>query len=177
MSESQDFFIGVTKRDELPIVINLFKEVMSFQGQNGYKVWQEIDEGAIEKEIADSKQYKICEGDQILCLFSIQLSDPFIWGEDEAESAIYLHRIVVHPKFKGRRLFSKVLSWAREFALKNQLNYIRMDTWADNLQLISYYKSFGFGQVRTTKTSDSPELPVQNRNLEIVLLQQKVENV
>jgi hypothetical protein len=46
-----------------------------------------------------------------------------------------------------------------------------MDTWADNYKIIEYYKSFGFVFIENYKTPDTPELPIQNRNLNVALLE------
>jgi hypothetical protein len=46
-----------------------------------------------------------------------------------------------------------------------------MDTWADNHKIIEYYKSFGFEFIENYKTANAIELPIQNRNLNVALLQ------
>jgi hypothetical protein len=46
-----------------------------------------------------------------------------------------------------------------------------MDTWADNPNLIAYYKSFGFEVTGYFTTPDTNELPMQQRNNKIVLLE------
>ena len=50
-----------------------------------------------------------------------------------------------------------------------------MDTWADNEKIIEYYKTFGFKFLENYKTSNEPELPIQNRNLEVALLELKLD--
>ena len=142
--------------------------------KNDYKVWTSIDTAALEKDIDKLLQYKIVSGNTILCIFSIQHSDPFIWRDKDQADAVYLHRIVVHPDFKGQRQFEKVLNWAREFALQNHLRFIRMDTWADNSKIINYYKSFGFQFIENFKTGNAQELPIQNRNLDVALLEMEI---
>ena len=49
-----------------------------------------------------------------------------------------------------------------------------MDTWADNLKIIDYYKSYGFRVIEDYKTSDSKELPEQHRNLNVTLLEHSI---
>jgi ribosomal protein S18 acetylase RimI-like enzyme len=166
-----DVNIVNTTNEDLEKVLWLFEEAISLQGKNGYKVWDGIDKPALGQEMEKGLQYKIAKGEEILCIFSIQFSDPFIWREKDKNDALYLHRIVVNPNFKGQRLFEKVLNWATNFARQKGLGYIRMDTWADNLKIINYYKSFGFEVVENYKTNSEPQLPVQNRNLNVALLQ------
>lgn len=104
-------------------------------------------------------------------MFSIQFRDPYIWRDRDQNDAIYLHRIVVNPNFRGQKQFQHVLLWAKQFAHANHLRFIRMDTWADNHRIIDYYKSFGFRFVGNCQTTDVPELPIQNRNLNLALLE------
>jgi hypothetical protein len=49
-----------------------------------------------------------------------------------------------------------------------------MDTWAENEKLISYYKSFCFTIIETYQTTDASELPIQNRSLNVALMEMKV---
>jgi ribosomal protein S18 acetylase RimI-like enzyme len=85
-----------------------------------------------------------------------------------------LHRIVANPLFKGQRLFEKVLEWTKQLARQNDRKRVRMDTWADNERIINYYKSFGFELVGNRQTPDAEELPLQNRNLLVALLELKL---
>ncbi|MGX5819322.1 GNAT family N-acetyltransferase [Chitinophaga lutea] len=171
--EKEFDILNTTERD-LDTVRWLFAEAMAQQGRNGYKVWDQIDEKGVAQDIELGLQYKIVRGGDILCIFSVQFSDPHIWRERDQGDAIYLHRIVVNPQHKGQRQFEKVLQWAKAFARRHGLKYVRMDTWADNPRIIAYYSSFGFTVVENYITPDIPELPLQNRNLSIVLLELEV---
>lgn len=170
-----DISILHTTQADLPDILRLFEQAMAMQGLDGYKVWQSIDKTALEKDIENRLQYKIVKGGDILCIFSIQHSDPFIWREKDRNDAIYLHRIVTNPDFKGQKQFQKVLDWAQRFARANKLKFVRMDTWADNAKIIAYYTSFGFAFIENYQTTDAPELPVQNRNLNVALLELELD--
>ena len=164
-----------TNEMEIPIITILFEQSIEWYTRQGYKVWQSIDRSGLEKDIEQGLQYKIQRGKELLCVFSIQYKDPFIWRERDRDCAIYLHRIVVNPKFRGLRLFEKVLNWAKRHAKENKISYIRMDTWAENNKIIDYYSTYGLVFIENSTTPDAPELPQQNRNLEVALLQLKVE--
>lgn len=165
--------INTTKGD-LAIILELFKQAIELQSKNGYKVWHEVDGAGLQKDIDNGLQYKIVKDNQIKCIFSIQYSDPFIWRYRNHDAAIYLHRIVANPKFRGQQQFKTVLNWTVELARLNKLRFVRIDTWADNKKIINYYKSFGFKFIENYKTPDTTELPIQNRNLNVALLQIEV---
>jgi ribosomal protein S18 acetylase RimI-like enzyme len=160
-----------TNMMDLPLVSWLFEQAMMRNNQPGYKAWKTLDSAALQRDIESNLQYKIVVGQDVRCIFSVQFSDPFIWGERDASDAIYLHRIVVHPDCKGQRLFEDVLAWAKQLAKERKRKFIRMDTWADNPKIIAYYQSFGFVFVGTRTTPDTTELPIQNRNLNVALLE------
>lgn len=171
MDEPGDFKIIHTIKEDLHKIFWLFEQAMKLQGKNGYKVWKKIDKIALEKDIENRLQFKIVQGKDIICVFSVQYNDPFIWRKRDKNDAIYLHRIVVNPVFKGQKQFEKVLAWAKYYAQSNNLKYVRMDTWADNEKIIDYYKSFGFAFIENYRTPNTPELPIQNRNLKVALLE------
>jgi len=106
--EIDDVKIFNTTPNDLDIIFWLFEQAMELQGKNDYKVWEGIDKGALQKDIDEGLQYKIVKDNDILCIFSIQYNDPFIWRGRDQNDAIYLHRIVVNPNFKGQKQFQKV---------------------------------------------------------------------
>ncbi len=171
INSEQKLQISNTTLQDLDRVLWLFEEAINMQSNNGYKVWESIDKESLQQDIKKGLQYKITIDADILCIFSIQYNDPFIWRDRDKNDAIYLHRIVTNPNFKGQKLFEKVLTWAIELARKENKRFIRMDTWADNFQLIEYYKLFGFQFIENYKTTDTEELPLQNRNLNVALLE------
>jgi ribosomal protein S18 acetylase RimI-like enzyme len=174
--DDEELKILPSKETELPAINYLFEESIKSYSRKGFRVWEFIDKSRLEKDITQGLQYKIQRGNEILCVFSIQYSDPFIWRERDKDTAIYLHRIVVNPNFRGMRLFEKVLNWAKRHATENRINYIRMDTWADNKKIIDYYLGYGFMFIENFTTSDTMELPEQNRNLRVALLELKLKN-
>ncbi|NOU19572.1 MAG: GNAT family N-acetyltransferase [Bacteroidales bacterium] len=175
-NKTDDIKIVNTTKNDWDKVIWLFEKAMEQNGKNGYKVWTEIDKYGLEKDIENQLQYKIVQNDNVLCIFSIQYNDPFIWRDKDKNDAIYLHRIVVNTAFKGQNQFEKVMNWAKQHARQNALKFIRMDTWADNEKIIDYYKSFGFEFIENYQTTNSTELPIQNRNLNVALLEMELND-
>ena len=162
--------IPTTAADE-GFIYRLFDDAIQYQLQHGYPAWKGYDKKALQAEIARQLQYKIVKGTDILGIFSISYNDPEIWAEWDTGQALFLHRTITNPAFKGQQVFALMRNWAVAFAREKQLHYIRMDTWADNLQLIAYYQKYGFRAVANRVTSNAPELPGQNRNLRVTLLE------
>jgi ribosomal protein S18 acetylase RimI-like enzyme len=163
------------KSSDLKQIFKFFEHSINYQEKKGYPVWRNYDRHAIIKDIEDKYQYKIVVDSKTAMVFSVRYDDKIIWRDLDQGDSIYLHRIVVNPQFKGQRLFGSILEWAIEHSKQRQLNRIRMDTWAANLNIINYYKSFGFTFIENYTTPDSEELPVHNRNLALALLEYSIK--
>ena len=171
---SEELTIEHTKISELEVVCELYDRAIDYQKRKGFPVWQQFDKRVLVDDIETSKHYKVVLDGSIAMVFSVLGSDEIIWRHMEKGDAVYLHRIAVNPACKGRRLFSEVVDWTIGHAKQKGLKFIRMDTWSDNLQLVNYYKGFGFRFVESFTTPDSLELPKQNRNLSLALLERKL---
>lgn len=175
MTDTIQVSIVPTTEADKPFIYWLFDQAISYQQKHGYPAWKGYDKDALQAEITNRLQYKIINGADILAVFSISYSDPGTWGEKDTGNALYLHRTITNPDFKGRKVFEKIRNWAIQFAGEKQLGYIRMDTWTDNPQLIAYYQSYGFTIAGERITANVPELPEQNRNLNVTLLEMEIE--
>jgi ribosomal protein S18 acetylase RimI-like enzyme len=168
MSEPE---IKHTNKDDLPLIYELFEHSIQYQEKNNVPVWKHYDRGAIVRDIENGNQYKIIVDGITAIVFSVAYSDKIIWRERDKDDAVYLHRIVVNPEFKGRKLFGLILEWSINHVKERALRYVRMDTWGDNEKIIDYYKSFGFEFIEYFTTPDTEQLPVHNRNLRLCLLE------
>ena len=169
----QQYEIINTEKSDLPLIFEFFEHSINYQEKNGYPAWRHYDKNVVIKDVEDKNQYKIMVESAIAMVFSVRYSDKLIWRELDEGDSIYLHRIVVNPTFKGRKLFGVILDWAIDHVKQKGLRSIRMDTWADNPTIINYYKTFGFQFIENYTTPDIPELPVHNRRLPMTLLEYK----
>ena len=163
-----------TNPNDLPQIFNLFDRSIEYQEKNGFPTWKNYDRSVIAQDVQDKNHFKVVTDSKIAMAFSIRYTDALIWRTKEKGDAIYLHRIVVNPEFKGQKLFGFIFQWAIDQAKNKRLQFVRMDTWANNANIIAYYKSFGFVFVENYTTPNTESLPVHNRNLTLALLEYKV---
>jgi DNA-binding MarR family transcriptional regulator/GNAT superfamily N-acetyltransferase len=166
-----DLCIVNTTLDDLHLVYWLFDQAIVYQQQHGYPEWKGYEKKALIAEVDQHLQYKIVQYHHVLGIFSVSYSDPATWGEWDSGNALFLHRVITHPQFKGQRVFGKVREWALQQAKEKGLGYIRIDTWTDNPAIIAFYEGYGFQVVTARITPDSPDLHAQNRNLRVTLMQ------
>lgn len=169
--------IANTSTHDLPEVYSFFEQSIAYQERHGYPSWRNYDRQAIINDIENNNQYKVVVDGTAGIIFSVCYIDKIIWRHHDNADAIYLHRIVVNPEFKGRKLFGVVLDWAIEHCRQKMRRCVRMDTWAANPGIVEYYKGFGFRHVEDYTTPDTEELPVHNRRLALSLLEFVVPDV
>ncbi len=160
-----------TVKSDLEFIYEMFDKAINYQKKNNFPVWPDYDKNTLRNDIEQMLQFKIIIEGSIACVFSICFEDKIVWRERDKNDAVYLHRIVVNQNFKGLKLFRRVLEWAKNISTEKEFDFIRMDTWADNPSIIEYYHGFGFKTVDLYTTPNSEDLPIQQRNNEIVLLQ------
>jgi hypothetical protein len=157
--------------NDLPVIYQLFEEAICYQQKNNYTGWKNYDKAFLQNDVESGQLFKIADNENVYGIFSICYTDPLIWRGKEKGDALYLHRIVANHSVSKVPVFGLVLDWAKHFAGEKHLRFIRMDTWAENKKIIAYYKSYGFVFVEEYTTPDTPDLPLQHRNLHVTLLE------
>ena len=159
MNETNDRRIINSSRADLETIFMLYDEAVAYQKTKFDKHWLAFDRAMVIKEIDEKRQWKIMEGDEVVCIFAITYEDPYIWHEYNDDPAIYIHRIVTSPLYHGRQYVKLIIEWAKEHAIEHHLKYIRMDTWGDNQKLIDYYVRCGFTFLGTVTPIATGQLP------------------
>src|SRR5690349_15802615 len=136
-------FLNSTVTD-IPKLYELYDSAIAYQKERSLRHWGKFEQALLEKEIAEKRQWKIMEGNEIACIFMIAYEDPYIWGERNNDPSIYIHRIVTNPAFRGRQYMRSIVEWAKEHAKATGKRFVRMDTWGDNKKLTDYYIGYGF---------------------------------
>jgi len=157
--------------EDIDAIFKLYDAAAEFQKSVSSKQWQGFERSLVEKEISENRQWKIMEGDQIACIFAITFNDPLIWNERDKDPAIYIHRIVTNPDFRGGSYVREIARWAKVYAKSIDKKFVRMDTWGDNLKLKEYYVSCGFEYLGVTVLKDTTGLPKHYEGLTLSLFE------
>lgn len=139
-------------------IMQLYDEAVRFQKQHSRFHWEEFNTAAVFEEIHRKEIYKIVVDHQTACVFKMQLNDPAIWGEKDAEPSVYLHRISSGKEFRGYGFMHVILEWAKAYGKENKRQYVRIDTWAQHKKLSDYYMNIGFDFVETRMITPKGDL-------------------
>jgi GNAT superfamily N-acetyltransferase len=155
-------------------IIELYDAAITYQKTKFKRNWQRFNDEMIRKEISERRQWKIIMNNEIACIFATAFSDPHIWKERNADPSVYLHRIVTNPSYRGNHFIRHIIDWARSYGKDNQLEYVRMDTWGDNDELVRYYQQCGFTLLGTVTPEETGELPKHYSCITLALLEIKL---
>ena len=103
----------------------MFDAAIDYQKLKGYPVWPDYDKQVLEDDITDNRQFKILRDQALACIFTICYDDAIVWRDKNKTPAIYLHRVVTHPKHKGHNLFQDVLDWTIQKCKSENIDFIR----------------------------------------------------
>ena len=145
--------------DDINTILSLYESARSLQTEKGMVVWPLFEKAFIEKEIKEQRQWKLIVDNTIACNWAITFEDKEIWEEKEKGDAIYIHRIATNPAFRGNRYIDQIVEWAKEYALQEGKQYVRLDTLGNNTKLIEHYTSAGFQFLGMFELTDTSGLP------------------
>lgn len=151
-------FLPSTPAD-LDTIFNLYDAAIAHQKAVSNQHWLPFDRTMVETEIAEGRQWKIVADDEIACVFLVAYADPHIWGEKDADPAVYLHRIATNPAFRGRGFVTAIVEWAKVHGKTLGKKFVRLDTWADNLRLKELYLHCGFQFLGVERPANPAALP------------------
>lgn len=121
--------------------------------------WPAFDPELIATEVAENRQYKLIIDDNIACIWAITHTDVHIWEGSEYDAAIYIHRIATNPDCRGNNFVQTIVDWSKDYAIKHDKQFIRLDTCGNNERLIKHYENCGFTFLGIKKLKDTTNLP------------------
>ena len=163
-----------TTLSDIKKVFELYEKARTYQQIKRAVIWPVFDNKAVEKDILDKRQWKIVIDNEIACVWTVEYSDPIIWGERDKTPAIYLHKIATNPVFKGKGMVPKIIHWARVHANSKNKSLVRMDTCGDNKGLIAYYQKCGFNHLDSFLLEKNEALPSHYHNNIVQLFELEV---
>ena len=111
-------------------IFELYKIASNYQREKKTViVWPDFDREMVITEISENRQFKLLVNNEVVCIWAITFSDEQIWEDSNTDSAIYIHRIAVNPNFRGNNYIATITNWAKEYALKKEIQFIRLDTF------------------------------------------------
>lgn len=154
-------------------IFRLYQLATEYQKTKYTVHWPQFSSTLVETEIQENCQWKMMIDGAVACVWAITFDDPQIWEERNAEPSLYLHRIATNPDFRGRHLVQHIVAWAKNHALVNNKQYVRLDTVGHNEKLIEYYTNCGFTYLGLFDLKDTTGLPAHYKQDGVSLFEMK----
>lgn len=162
--------------EDMPIIFNLYQQATAYMISKNEVAWPEFSQELVKTEIQENRQWKLVINNEIACIWATALNDELIWGAQNNEPALYIHRIATNQNCRGQNLVKQVVNWADAYAKENKLDYLRIDTVGLNKGLISHYGKFGFQFLGTKSLQNTHGLPDHYTKGPVCLFQKDVSN-
>lgn len=160
---------------DTPEIFRLYKIASAYQQVKGnVVVWPDFDPQLVKTEIEENRQWKMLIDGRLACVWATTFSDEQIWEERNADSAVYIHRIATDTDIRGQNLVGRIVDWAKDYARKNKLDYVRLDTLGDNTGLIKHYTRAGFTFLGIFDLKDTSGLPAHYQGMPACLFEIKI---
>jgi len=165
-------FITNSVLKDIDTIFHLYEVATQMQAAKGSVQWPVFDRQMVTTEIAEHRQWKMLAADgSIACVWATTFSDPLIWQEMNDAPAIYIHRIAVHPHYRGQQLVERIVTWAKQYAKEQHKQWIRLDTVGENKGLIQHYTRCGFHFLGLSPLKNTEGLPSHYNNATVSLFQ------
>lgn len=137
--------------EDKEIIWNLLKQAIKRRKEDGSNQWQDgyPNEAIVENDIKNEFGYVLLDKEKV-----IGYSAVIINNEPEYEKIIgkwvtnndfvVVHRIVIAEEYLGQGLSKTILKHIEDFALKNKINSIKVDTNFDNFAMMKIFESLGY---------------------------------
>ena len=146
-------------------VLKITKACTELMIKNNVFQWNDFypNENAFEKDVAREELY-VMEADSELigCVtISTLMDDEYIHVSWLAPSKknLYIHRLAVHPKHQGKGYAQQLMAFAETYAISNEFNSIRLDTFSKNLRNQKFYELRGYKRLEEIKFPNQSEHP------------------
>ena len=137
---------------EAPVVVEVLVEAAAWLLARGIRQWEanvtdrvRLEE-IVSRWVAQGKMYVGVQAGGIMGVFLLASLEPWMAGiwPDDPPGTLYLGKLAIRRAFGGRGLGLKLLQQAEAVAAGLNARRVRLDCWAENLALISYYSRAGY---------------------------------
>jgi GNAT superfamily N-acetyltransferase len=132
-------------------ILSLLKEVAYWLKDKEINQWGYLLQGGDDCEILQAIEnqdtFVVLKDDVMVGTFTLSTTqsewDQHIFGADETNDSLYIHRLAVFPRYMGKGIGKSILEWIEENH-QSKKTYLKLDCVADNERLNQFYRENGF---------------------------------
>jgi ribosomal protein S18 acetylase RimI-like enzyme len=151
------------KEEDISDIMNLLRECIADMQSKGIDQWDKSypTKDMISEDVQNQYMFAIKDGGNLIAVVSLNAKgapeyDIVKWLTEDDKS-LFVPRLAVHPNWHKKKIATKMMKFAEDFALENNYISIRLDVYSQNFRGVGLYESCGYkrtGQVyfRNKKT-------------------------
>lgn len=162
-NQSMNYSFRQATLSDQSIIWSILQQAIIRRKNDGSKQWQDgyPNESVVEKDIERGIGYVLTINGEIAAYAAVILNDEpaysKIVGTWLTSGDFYVvHRIAVSDKFSGQGLGKVIMQFIEEFALKNNVRSIKVDTNFDNPAMLKTFEKLGYVYCGEVTFRDSP---------------------
>ncbi|WP_428908323.1 GNAT family N-acetyltransferase [Niallia sp. Krafla_26] len=139
------------KNDDLPSIMRMVEGTIKIMKEEQNDQWDETYPTlqTFEQDIQNGSLFVLEENGYVIGSITVDLNLPdeysshsILWRKNG--KAFTFHRLVVHPAGRGQGIASKLISYAEEVAIQNEIPYLKIDTYSLNKKAQALFEKNGF---------------------------------
>lgn len=134
----------------------------------GIKMWSDdsLSVTGLNEVYNTYQMFLAIKNNDVIGCFILLEKDYSYWNNQEnLDSAYYIHKLVVLPKYNGNGYAKEIIASIKEYALKRNKKYLRLDCRLHNNALNNLYESVGFKIKRPMISKFSGEMNLREFKL------------
>lgn len=133
---------------ELPQIKDMYGDIIGKMDEDGLQIWDEIYPCEFfEDDIQNNRLYIMSEGSELVAAFALRGSssgENAVRWADGSGKALYIDRLGVNVKYRGKGIGSLLLAKAKETAMALGAEYLRLFVADINTPAVGLYSKNGF---------------------------------
>jgi ribosomal protein S18 acetylase RimI-like enzyme len=129
-----------------------------FQWNQHYPNKEVFNEDVKRNELFVLKKHKTIIGCVTISTFMDPFYEPLKWLTPNNNN-LYIHRLAVHPNYQGQGYAQELMCFAENYARKNNLKSIRLDTFSQNTRNLRFYEQRGYARLEGIYFPKQSEYP------------------
>lgn len=140
------------KKDDIPAVMNMVRDTVRIMKEENNDQWDETYPTAsiFETDIQNGSLFVLEEEGQVIGSITVDQNQPaeykpIPWRKEDV--SFIFHRLVVNPQSRGKGEATKLIHYAEQYAIANQVPYMRIDTYSLNKKAQKLFEKNGYIKV------------------------------
>ncbi len=135
--------------EDLPVVMGILDECAAWLHSRGIAQWalpqppHEWERMGVQIALGHVTLVRLEADRSLIGTLRVEWEDTELWPDDPLGGG-YVHSLAIRNHARGHKVGESLLRWAQEQIASRGRKYIRLDCWAENLQLCRYYEGLGF---------------------------------